>query len=474
MTGSVLLLVSLAGLLGAALGSAAGSPARSWFVGLVAALTALEVFVARSALERSDPDAYRRFRRVEFWLLVLGVRLAQAVTGGAGGFLNPTAGNRETVVALALVVATRASVNATIEDLDAIDRALHRADGTDPVARIRGRIIGYAVVVALATAFAAVGLGGLFDLTRMPQRNMALTPVVFLVLALPGLAYAVLRAEQGRWRRDGATVDGSVTTVWIRRSIALSALVVLVGLLVWNAAGVSGLGAAGIVRSGPVGEWIVERLAAIGSFQSNAPPERGEGEVIDPASELDLDRNSTPDWLGEAMLWAIAATVIWWAATYGRRAAWERRQRSGRDPGLSLRQVLVEIWRVLVDLVQGLWRMVRGIRGQANGLRPGTTRSAVDRTNRWMPGDPFRERIARSYRRAGRTVASASGLRRAAETPREYAVRVGRDQPQQASDVSDLTHSYEEARFSAHPLTEGHARGAEDAADRVERRSNEV
>jgi hypothetical protein len=466
VTGGAPIVAVLAALVGASVAAAAGGPTRPWLVAAVAAISTLAALAVRlTDAAVGDRGAHRRWRRFEPLGGVIGIRLLQASTGGAVGAVA----DRETLVAGAVFLVVRASARATFDDLDAIETGVGRADGGDPIARLRQRIVGFGLVATVAGGYAVLGVREVFDLGRPAASGMRVEPVIYLAVALPALAWAALRAQAARWRRERATVASSTGESWLRRGFAVSVAVVGVVLAVWlGSFGASSIAARGVIRAGPVGEWVAGRLAALGDLEAT-PGERRPAQQTEAPSEFDTAANRTPPWLGEAMFWAIAVGFIAWAGRKGRRVGKKDRVpgRTGRSAkaGDVIRAVLgmlAAMWRALVGLVRGARRML------ASGQAPAAESRRPPQP--WNPVDPVRARIARAYRRSAAHVATRVGGRRRGETMREFARRSGASVPDWAEDFDTVTGAYELARFSDHELTAGQASVAEQAAFRVERR----
>lgn len=476
MNGAVWVVAVLAMLTGSVMASAAGPPARPVFVAVVAGATAIQVMISRRlAAEIEDGGARVRRRRLDLLMWAIGIRSMQALTGGAGGLTQPVPGDRETLVSLLIMLAVRSAANATVDDLDAVERGLERADGTDPVARIRGRVLFYLVAVTAAAGFAGIRSAGLFDLSRPAATDMHWAPLAFLAIGLVALARSAYRAEAGRWRRDGAAVDVRTEASWHREALVVTALVMVVGAAVWmGQVGGSTLAVSGVARAGPVGAWIAERLEALGGGESDSATQRGSGGA-ETAPAFDLDPDAGPEWMGEVMFWLIAAGVLAWVATKGRQMTGRERRptREGEAPGL--RRVLV----ALIGLTVALWRALRRalawaqrrVRASANTER---ARAPAVVSQIWTSEDAVRARIAAGYRRLVTMVSVTVGGRRRSETPREFAVRAGAALTDDEAVLDSVTQAYEEARFSDHVIAEDVAVRVERAVDEVERRTGPI
>lgn len=461
-------MVILAALVASSAAAATGTPARPWFAAAAAAATVIEVFVARRVDAEVGDGAYRRWRRLELPAGLVGIRLLQAITGGAGGLATPMAFDRETVVAFVAFLLARSAANSTIDDLAAVDNGVFRADGTDPISRLRSRVIGYGIVCTVCAGYAVLGMGGLFDLGRPAAPVMRIEPLLYLAVALPALSRVALRAQAARWRRDGAVVDQSTGASWVRTGMAVSAAVTVLTAAVWAMSfGASSVVAYGITRAGPVGEWVADRLAALGDLEQTTT-ERRPGETIDPSEAFESAPDRMPPWLGEVAFWAIAIGFIAWAARKGGQV--RRRDRPAQP---LVRPVTVrDVFRVLAGMIRAIWdSLVRLFR--RTRLRFGASGSSAgplgpSRLSPWNPDDPLRRRVAVAYRRSSAHVAGLAGRRRRGETLREYAERTGAEHLGSSGDFGLVTGAYEEARFSEHSLTDDHAGAVESAADRVQ------
>ncbi len=468
MTAAPVVVAVLAALVASAAAAAAGSPARPTVAAMVAVIVVFEVFVARHVDSEVGDGTYRRWRRFELLAGLAGIRLLQAITGGAGGLTAPGLGDRETIVAILVFLFARSAANATIDDLAAAESGVSRADDTDPMNRLRSRLLGYGVVCTVCAGYAVLGLGRLFDLGRPAVGAMRVEPMLYVAVSLPALSRVALRAQAARWRRDGASVDQSTGSSWMRTGLTVGAAAVAVTAIVWVMPfGASSVAAHGITRAGPVGEWITDRLAALGDLEPTST-DRRPGETADPLEAFDPAANRTPPWLGEVFFWAFAIGFIAWAARKGGQAS-----RRDRVPPLAGERMRVrQVFRVVMELVRAIWdSLVRFfVRARTRLAAPGAgpPRRRPAEPAPWNPDDPLRRRVAVAYRRSSTHVAQVSGRRRRSETPREYVDRAKVARPTSSGDFGLVTGAYEEARFSDHTLTADHASRVERAADRVE------
>lgn len=482
MSPAITLVALLASLAGWVAGEAVGTSARPWFVALVGGLVAAEVAAVRPAVAGAggtavDRATLRLWRRGELLALLVGVKALHVVTGlpasvqELGGFPSAIA-DAETVTAWIFGVAVWILVNATFDDLDAIERGVEEGRGS--VARIRLRVTGTSVIVVAASAFGTVGMDGLLDLDRRASGTVPVAGVLYVMAAVVGLSRFALRAELGRWARDGADVDRDVADRWRRTAAAAVLAVVLVGAavpLVTRTA--SSLPVAAVTRAGGFGDWLMRTVEGIGDLQApNTDADRGD---VAPRPEPEpIPDPDTPPWFRELVLWALVGMIFSWVVLRaGRTRVRRRREEGGGAPPWG--RVLVEAVRLLWAALLGFLRTILGLvrsAGAAVAGRLGRTPAPVAGPPAVspppaLPDDPVRARIYLAHRRFAGAAGARFGRRRPPETAREFAGRVRTVAP---AAVDAITGLYESARYSDHVLPRDDAGRAEEAADTVEER----
>jgi hypothetical protein len=182
-------------------------------------------------------------------------------------------------------------------------------------------------------------------------------------------------------------------------------------------------------------------------------------ESIEPA------RGNPPDWIGDAVLAAIIATVFVWAVKAGRRAHLARGGTPIGAGGWSgVKTLLTALGRELIRLLRGILRLLRLARPRRLRSPEGHVQDAAadarPQSGGWLPADSSERRIARSFA----TVAELEEPR-PGETPAEVAARVGERTDQAGADT--VLGGYLRARYSPEQMQNVTAERVEAAAQRV-------
>lgn len=448
---------ALAGFVGVAIATAVPA-SRGWLVAMTGALVAFETTAVRSRLD-VDPDseAVLSWRRVELVTIPIGVATLQLLSGS--GVLVGS----EFALAVGFGLVGWVLVNATLTDLDAIERAIDVTDGMTPLNRIRLRLTSVGVVAVGCAAVGAVGLDGLLDLSRPASASWSVAPLGYFLVGLSALGVASRLAEERRWRRDGASVDDAVHSHW-GRSVFVTVFVFgaaafVVGLV---QSGVTALPVRGLALTGRFGAWLTERAGSLRAPAESAPPagDRFDEAVSPPIPEV-AQPEPVAEWLGDVALWVFVLLVFVLAMMAGR--GWQQRIRAeSAVKGLGFLEAARIVWRAVLDLLKGLWIGTLRLFGRGtrewSDLLDATPDGVSTSRGAWTPPDPIRRRIAAAYRRAVDAVSVVNVPPARPETPREFAGRV------QDPRLNQVTHVFEEARYSNHVLTESSATTAETAA----------
>ena len=452
------ILALLAALAGASVAAYSGST-RGWLVATVGAAIAFEIVAVRGRIEGEvEAEAVRAWRRVELLAIPLLVAGLQLVSGSGISL------GAEFAVAVVFGGGVWSLVNATLIDLDAIERAIDDTDGMSPLQRIRLRLVATGMLAVGCAALGAVGLDGVLDLARPATPTLSYAPLGFWIVGLLALGATARLVESRRWARDGAAVDPVVGGRWAKAVVvtvaALGSLAVVVASL---PSGVTALPVQGLLRTGRFGAWLSERTAGMrealdGAGSVEDLPPVG---VPTPPSPVAIDPGGA-SWVGDVALWGFVALIFAFAVVAGRR----RRERREHPEGPGLRDVLGRVLQAVVDLLAGMWSAIRRLLqgGRRDSVESaGATRSdGIERRSRWNPRDSVRRRIATAYWRSVGVVSVSESPPRLPETPREYAHRVDDDR------FHRVTALFEEARYSDHLLDTDSATSAESAAEELD------
>ena len=448
-------LAVLGALAGASIAAVSGST-RGWLVAAVAGAVAFEVASVRARMEEDAEAgavrAWRRFELLAIPVLVLSLQLAS----GTGIVLGLEFG-------LAVVVGWTvwALVNATLVDLDAIDRAIDETDGMSPLQRIRLRLVGVGVLAVACAAFGTVGLDGVLDLGRPAAASVTVAPFGYFVVGIAGLGMAARFAESRRWARDRVAVDAGVDRRWANVVVATVVCVGAVAFVISSApSGLSALPVRGLLASGRLGAWLGDRTGRMREALGGAEPVEDSLPSAESAlSPGAIAADPVAPWLGDVALWGFIALIFGFAIVAGRR----RRERPARGEGVGFAVVLRQVFATIADLVMGVWsalrRLLRRGRQASRGSGGAQGSPAAARRHRWSPDDPVRRRVAAAYWHSVGIVSAWGSPPRRPETPREFARRVEDER------FHRVTALFEEARYSDHILPAVAATTAETAAD---------
>lgn len=431
---------------------------RGWLVALTAGAVAFEVTALRNRLDSdADPAAVRAWRRLEIVAIPLGVLLLQVLTGSVVG--------AELGLAVAVGIAVWALANATLTDLDAIERAIDVTDGMAPLHRIRLRFTATGSAIALCAAVGAVGLDGLLDLSRPAAGAWSAAPLGYFMVGLLAIGVTSRLAEERRWERDGASVDPAVRVRWLRVVLVTVGVTGVMAIVVSAVrSGVTALPVSGLALTGRFGAWVADRAASLqAAVDDGAGIDAEDASAVPPAPDF-TPADPVAPWLGDVALWAFIALVFGFVIGAGRN--WRRRVLEEAPDGVSPWEMLRLLGKTLLDLLADAWAAVRGFfvrvgRGTVAG-RDSDPVASSRRRPRWDPVDPVRRRIAQAYRKAVFAVSTSHDPPGRPETPREFAGRVA------DARLDRVTWVFEEARYSDHTLTDTDASTAETAADELD------
>ena len=443
----------LGGLAGGSIAAISNST-RGWLVAAVGASVAFEVVAVRSRLEaETDGAVARAWRRLELSAIPL-VAAALQLTSGTGIVLGA-----EYAIAVIVGGTVWGLVNATLVDLDAIDRAIDDTDGMSPLQRIRLRLVAVGVAAVGCAALGAVGLDGMLDLTRPAATRWSLAPLWYFVVGLTALGMTARFAESRRWARDRVTVDETVGRRWASFVVATMATIGALALAVSLApTGLSAVPIRGLLETGRIGSWLGDRTdqmrTGLDADPVQDPPSPG---ASAPTPEAFATDPPAP-WLGDVALWGFIALIFGFAIVAGRR----RRDRSEPVDRVALSSFLLQVFETMADLVAGVWSALRRLlrrvrRGSESAVDTAAPPSGQPRPQ-WSPPDPVRRRVAAAYWHAVEIVSARGSHRSRPDTPREFAQRVADTR------FDRVTALFEEARYSDHILPATSATTAETVA----------
>ncbi len=404
-------------------------------------------------------------------LALLGPNLMDELSAFPAGFADP-----ETTLGFLLMWFVRVAAYRSVRDIRLLGSPGDESVGTayDRLARRFRTVLGVSTVLA---AFSVAGWRQLAILDRPAVDGLVLPLALMLVAGVASLGAFRRIEDAGRWRRAGARVDDGV---WLRWGSGVIAITVLAAVVVLTFR-------AGVDEFSRVPGLAVRGLAAVGAalsrlfgVQDPRSAETGNVPIIQdaptqPTDEGIFDFLRPEDQPTEASPWEVALVAFaWFAASLGlialivavlRNRKWIR-SAFQIGPAEGLKAILFEFVRMIRELGRIVWEILTFWRPRRRRSSDEAASSRDDGilgqrdASAWEPPDPARSRIAAAYHRfldsAGRLLP-----RHRAETPDEYARAVGERLPFGGGPAGDLTDLYVEARYSDHPMGEGHMESAE-------------
>mgnify|MGYP001052205482 CR=1 FL=1 len=315
---------------------------------------------------------------------------------------------------------------------------------------------------------------GLRGLGLSPEATAAL--VCYFIAGLLLLSHGRLAALRGAWYNQEVDIRGPLIARWHRSSTALVVLIALgalllplgatswlAGPLAWVIALLARIALVIVYLAGALFTLLMNAFGALfGVSEEAAPPATPAPAPAAPTPpEVAVQ---LPPWLGGALLWLTLAVVA------GVLLLNLVRTSGLLDGPLGERLRRLRFWwrarrvrlnRAVSTQFKQLRRRLR-LPGTPLG-RPAAPRAALRR------GHLPRDRVRQYYLRAVEQAAQEGAPRPAHKTPLEYARDLEATWPEAETDVTDLTASFLDARYTAHDIGETAAADAENAWRRLVR-----
>ncbi len=374
--------------------------------------------------------------------------------------------NRETVVALALALVSWWVSTQTARDLERIgEPPPHQRDHVPPQESIANRFFYGGVVLLLLTGITRIGIAGLLDLSRPPVPGLVLNVLVYSLLGLAMMGQVHLTRSFQQWETQGTRVAQGLAKRWVRYSVILVSLAALaafllptgytVGLLDVVATLVYGLGYLATLFTMLL--WLLFSLLLAPFARlfgaDSAPPPR-------PLPSLELPEAGTgaPDLGGASPHWfEILRSLVFWTAALA-MVIYVIRSYLRDRPELLEALVSLRPIRAVRDFLANLWRRLTGLAEIIAERTPG--QFSWRRTHHRPPEMPFRlfrlgalsprERILYYYLSILRRAGQLGFPRRRSQTPHEYGQAIEPHLEGAEMEMSTLTQSFIEARYSQH------------------------
>ena len=376
----------------------------------------------------------------------------------------------ETTVAFILALLSWWASTQTIRDLERIGEPPERhRHYVPPMESLTSRFFWGGAMLLIVAGLTRIGIAALLDLRRPSVPGLVLNVLVYFLLGLVMLGQVHLTRLRIQWQAQRIKVAGELAGRWVRYSLAfigLAALLAfllptgytvgfldvvgsvleLIGLILWFIATLFILPLTWLL-------WLVSRLfgdpapSPSGGF---TPPEfpQQEPSTVAPTNWFEMLRS--------LLFWAATLGMIFYVVrSYLRDHPELLKPLAGLRPIRALRRFLIALWRRLVGLVEAVSERV-------------PRRLSLRRARRGQPEEPFRffrlsalsprERILYYYlsilHRAGR-----QGFpRQRAQTPHEYDATLAPNLPEVQQEMTLLTRSFVEARYSRHAFDRERAR----------------
>ncbi len=418
--------------------------------------------------------------RVRILLLVLALPLVKAV-GYLGvpwsavtadvrsWFLRPYAffDGRSLSAYLFSVLAWTATAS-TADDFERIGiRTEDRAE-TPPLLALSARFFVGGAILLVTSGLARVGLASLLDLGRASVSGLIVNVLLYFVLGLILLGQTRLLALFNRWRVQHVEISPELAGRWLRYSLIFLVIVAVVAFLLPTGYTLPLL---------DLGSWLLWLLWWVSAFliflfnlllfplawlmslfgaEPAQQPELGLPQLGQPP--LSEESAGLPPWLlivRSLLFWGV---IVWIFFTLIRNTLREHPQLTEALRQIRLLRWLGALWQWLRGVGDSVWETLPRL-GLADRLRRRQVQGGTGGFLRPRPTSA-RERVLREYLRTLERAADEGLPRRPPQTPEEYQGTLEPELAEAVSEVSVLTASFVEARYSRHPWDA-------EAADRV-------
>lgn len=378
---------------------------------------------------------------------------------------------------LFFVMAWVATAN-TADDFERIGVRTEDREETPPLLALSARFFVGGAILLMASGLARVGLASLLDLGRASVSGLIANVLLYFVLGLILLGQTRLLALFNRWRIQHVDISPELAGRWLRYSLIFLVIVAVIAFLLPTGYTVP------LLDLGRWLLWLLWWVAAFLIFLFNLllfplawlmslfgaePAQQPELSMPQPG-QLPADNESgLPPWLlllRSLVFWGV---ILWIFFTLIRNTLREHPQLAE-----AVRQIKILRW--LHRWLDALWQWLRGVGNSVQETLPRL--GLADRLrHRQAEGGPggflqprpasARERVLREYLRTLERAADEGLPRRPPQTPEEYQGTLEPELAEAVGEVSALTASFIEARYSRHSWDAEDARRVREIARRV-------
>ncbi len=396
-----------------------------------------------------------------------------------GWLLRPYAffDGRSLAAYLSSVMAWIAAAN-TADDFERIGvRTEDRAE-TPPLLALSARFFVGGAILLMASGLARVGLASLLDLGRASVSGLIANVLLYFVLGLILLGQTRLLALFNRWRVQHVEISPEMEGRWLRYSLIFLVIVAVIAFLLPTGYTVP------LLDLGSWLLWVLWWVAAFLVFLFNLllfplawlmslfgaePAQQPELSMPQPGQLPAGNESGLSPWLLLVRSLVFWSVILWIFFTLIRNTLREHPQLAE-----AVRQIKVLRW--LRHWLDALWQWLRGVGDSVRETLP-----RLGLADRWRrrqaEGGPggflrsrpasAREHVLREYLRMLERAANEGLSRRPPQTPEEYRGTLEPELAEAVDEVSALTASFVEARYSRHPWDEEDVRRVREIARRV-------
>lgn len=370
-----------------------------------------------------------------------------------------------------LVLASWLAATQTAQDMDRIgERPPVDHYYVPPIRRLTNRFFWGGAILLVTTGIARIGITSLLDLSRAPVRGLVLNVLVYFVLGLVMLGQTHYTRLHRRWQGQDLRQSPGLAGRWARLSLAFIGLVSLAAFLLPTSYTMGLLELVSTLFQGLfyilsliwifLVNFFLLLLTPLTKLMGRDPPESPRDlPPFEPSPAETGSAGGNMAWLAilrSLIFWAVAlGTVIYVLRTFLRDRPELLETLASLRPIRALRSFLSALWRSLLGLVQEVRahlprRLLPRRRGRRTAAR---RRSLYFRRGARTP----RERVLQDYLNLLDQAAGEGFPRQRAQTPHEYDAALGPCLPEAQPDMSALTQSFVEARYSRHAVEQEQA-----------------
>lgn len=370
--------------------------------------------------------------------------------------------NPETVVIFILAFLSWGASTQTVRDLERIGEPPdHHRHYVPPMDRLSGRFFWGGAALLVVSGLTRIGIAALLDTSRPSVPGLVLNVLLYFLLGLVMLGQVQFTRLRKQWQAQEIEMAGELAGRWVRYSLVFIGLAALLAFLLPTGYTLSFLDVVGglleliglilwlviFIATFPLTWllWLLSRLSG-----NPAPPPQIE---ITPPELLQQEPGGgvAPNWfevLRSLLFWVVAMGMVFYVVRSYLR---DHPELLERFTGLGPIRTLCRFWA-------SLWRRLVGLAETVNEHFP--RRLSLRRARQKQPGKPFRffrlgalssrERILYYYLSILRRAGQQGFPRHRAQTPHEYDDTLSPNLPDAQQEMSLLTRTFVEARYSRH------------------------